>query len=183
VILGDSRVGKTSLIDREFHEFEPSTPMPTVGCECTDFRFTIGGKPFTLQVWDTAGQEVYRALVPVYLHAAAGVIIVYDITCRESFDSLAYWLELVEHTLPKDAVRFLVGNKLDLAERTAIAQEDAMVYANDHHATFFNASAITGQGVDEIFRGMATELAPHEMNDSSAVENLTEAVPTRSCEC
>jgi small GTP-binding protein len=182
VLLGDSRVGKTSLIQRQFQGFESGSPIPTVGCHCRDILFTIDGKPFNLQVWDTAGQEMYRALVPVYLRGADGAIVLYDVTDRESFDSLYHWITLLE-TLPRDTIVFIVANKADLADRAAVKDEDGMAYAAEHKATFFKASAITGHGVDEIFQGMAAELARRVRTDAHATSADLEAVRERRCRC
>jgi small GTP-binding protein len=158
VLLGDSQVGKTTLIRYQFQGFDPTSPIPTIGCHCTDFVFMIDNKPLNMQVWDTAGQEMYRALVPVYLRDAEGAIIVYDIAEKNSFDALDYWMDLLFDTVSSATVVFLVANKLDLVNESAVKEEDGMAYAAAHKATFFKACATLGQGVDEIFQGMATEI-------------------------
>jgi small GTP-binding protein len=183
VLLGDSRVGKTSLIQRQFQGFEPQPPIPTIGCHCRDFLFTIDGKPFTLQVWDTAGQEMYRALVPVYLRGADGAIVLYDLTERESFDSLHHWIAMLDETLPAETIVFIVANKADLEEQGAVKDEDGMAYAVQHRASFFKSSAITGQGVDEIFQGMANELARRVRTDDQAKTLNPDGVRERHCAC
>jgi small GTP-binding protein len=183
VLLGDSRVGKTSLIQRQFQGFEPAAPMPTIGCHSRSFVFTIDEKPFNLEVWDTAGQEMYRALVPVYLRGTGGAIVLYDLTDRESFDSLSYWIRILDEALPADTILFIVANKADLKDRIAVKDEDGMAYAAEHKASFFKASAITGEGVEEIFQGMANELARKVRIDTQAFKPNPDVVHERQCPC
>jgi small GTP-binding protein len=183
VLLGDSGVGKTSLIQRQFQGTEPPSQIPTIGCHCRDLLFTIDGKPFNLQVMDTAGQEMYRALVPAYLRGAGGVIILYDLTARRSFDSLGHWLAILSEALPSAPVAFIVANKADLEERSAVREEEGMAYAAEHGAVFFKASAATGQGVDEIFQAMAAELARRVLVDAQATKVTLAAARERQCLC
>jgi small GTP-binding protein len=183
VLLGESRVGKTSIINRQFQGFEPTTPTPTIGCHPHDFLFTINDKTFNLQVWDTAGQEMYRALVPVYLRATEGAIVVYDITDRESFNSLGRWCDVLNETVGPETVVFIVANKMDLFERAVVKEEEGMAYAEVHKATFFKASAITGQGIDEIFQTMAMELARKVRADFVAIEMRQNVGGSEKCAC
>jgi Ras-related protein Rab-21 len=85
VLLGDSRVGKTSIIARQLQGFQSPTVNPTIGCHCSEIAVGPDDSKIVLQVWDTAGQEMYRALVPVYLRNARAALLVYDVTDRESF--------------------------------------------------------------------------------------------------
>jgi small GTP-binding protein len=158
VLLGDSRVGKTSIIARQTQSFEYTQPNPTIGCHCNEVQVTVDGKPVTLQVWDTAGQEMYRALVPVYLRGADGALIVYDIADKESFASLSHWFTLIVDTLPPETVVFVIANKLDLIESAAVSEETGLAYATARKAGFFTVSALTGQGIDDVFAAMGREI-------------------------
>jgi small GTP-binding protein len=175
VLLGDSRVGKTSIISRQTQLFDGSSPTPTVGCHCSEIAITLNDKIVTLQVWDTAGQEMYRALVHVYLRGADGALVVYDITDKESFASLPQWFSLIDDTLPPETVIFLIANKLDLIENSVVPEDNGRACAASHRATFFNTSAVTGRGIDEIFVAMAKEIirrvrTDHDSRRMSAVE-------------
>jgi GTPase SAR1 family protein len=86
----NDRAGKISLISRQTTDHESPSTTPAVGCPCNEITLTVAEKPVALQVWDTAGQEMYRALVPVYLGEAQGAIVFYDIAEFHSFNSLSH---------------------------------------------------------------------------------------------
>lgn len=159
VLLGDSRVGKTSLLCRQLHGFQPPSQTPTIGCHCSELSMDVDGKTVTLQVWDTAGQEMYRALVPVYLRGADVALIIYDITDMDSFQNLSQWFEQLADTVPQEIPVFIIGNKIDLNRQQMIDDEQAKSFANRHHARFTKTSAVTGEGVEELFKAVAKELA------------------------
>lgn len=160
VLLGDSRVGKTSLLSNQMYGHHPPTQNPTIGCHCNEVSILVDGKPIVLQVWDTAGQEMYRALVPVYVRFARAAIVVYDITDPKSFASLSRWCELVQDNVATTIPIFLVGNKTDLAEEQQLVDDELAVnFAETHNARFFKTSALTGDGVGILFNAVAREMA------------------------
>lgn len=168
VLLGDSQVGKTSLINRQLHGYQPPNPNPTIGCHCNEILMKVNDREIILQVWDTAGQEIYRALVPVYLRGAKAAIILYDITEAESFNSLSRWYEFLHGTVSDTTPTFLVANKIDLLSKTdnqnsqpykqAIDNSTAQATAASYHSHFFKVSALTGANVDALFTSIAQEL-------------------------
>jgi small GTP-binding protein len=158
VLLGDSRVGKTSLISRKTQSDASLNPKPTVGCHCSEVSITLQRKLITLQVWDTAGQEMYRALVPVYLRSANAAILVYDRTDEDSFLALTHWCSLLDDTVPPSTPVFLAANKIDLPN--AVVNDDlGEQFAAKRKAHFHRISALTGDGVDELFVAIAEELS------------------------
>jgi Ras-related protein Rab-2A len=115
----------------------------------------IDGAPIKLQVWDTAGQESFRSITRSYYRGAAGALLVYDITRRETFDHLASWLEDARaHANPAMTV-MLIGNKCDLAHRRAVSTEEGAAFAAEHGLVFMEASAKTALNVEEAFIGTA----------------------------
>jgi small GTP-binding protein len=119
----------------------------------------VDDKPITLQVWDTAGQEMYRALVPVYLRGAQGAILVYDVAEVTSFQALPHWTGVITETLSPETVLFLAANKIDLEAEFAVDWDAGTGFAVSNKATFFKVSALTGEGVFELFQAMAAEMA------------------------
>ncbi|MEW5308975.1 MAG: hypothetical protein WDW38_000892 [Sanguina aurantia] len=117
VFVGDSFVGKTSLINRLFSDrFEENTGA-TIGCDFKYKRYLFDGRSVGVTVWDTAGSEKFSAVTSSYYRGAQGVVLVYDVTRRESFDRLAYWLKEVSRVgSHPDTIRMIVGNKLDLVQ-------------------------------------------------------------------
>ena len=109
------------------------------------------GKQIKLQIWDTAGQESFRSITRSYYRGAAGALLVYDITRRETFDHLASWLEDARlHANPSMTV-MLVGNKSDLSHRRAVSVEEGQEFARENGLLFLETSAKTSLNVDEAF--------------------------------
>lgn len=115
VIIGNSSVGKSSLLLRFSDDQFNENYLTTIG---VDFRFrtlTIDGKQIKLQIWDTAGQERFRTITSAYYKGADGIIIVYDVTNSNSFDDIEkFWISEVESYAEKNVELLLIGNKKDL---------------------------------------------------------------------
>jgi small GTP-binding protein len=171
VILGDSKVGKTSIITRQMLGYHPTSQSPTVGCHCSEIHVGANGHNVTLQVWDTAGQEMYRALVPVYLRGARAALLVYDVTDRESFHSLGDWLDILIGAGEPAPIICVVGNKIDLEEEAVIDDSQAKQFANVHKAELFKVSAVTGIGLDGLFDTIAKK-----MEEGMELQRRAEAV-------
>ncbi|KAM6450940.1 ras-related protein Rab-18-like isoform 2-T2 [Liasis olivaceus] len=113
LLVGDSAVGKSSLLLRFAEDqFEPYL-SPTIGVDFKVKKMVVGDLPLQLAIWDTAGQERFRTLTPSYYRGAQGVILVYDVTRRETFLGLESWLQELEIYTKKNVVKMLVGNKID----------------------------------------------------------------------
>jgi small GTP-binding protein len=157
VIVGDSNVGKTSII-RVFDEqtFDPSV-SPTVGASFLSKTVVVGQAPVILNIWDTAGQERYRSLIPTYAHGARAAILCYDTANGASFDALKGWLESLQRFCSPECLLFVVGNKIDLP--AVVPQATAKKWAQDHGAQCLFTSAADGVGVRELFRAIAEALS------------------------
>lgn len=130
----------------------------TIGVEFGARMVTIDGQPVKLQIWDTAGQESFRSITRSYYRGAAGALLVYDITRRETFHHLASWLEDArQHANPNMAIT-LVGNKCDLAHRRAVSKEEGEQFAKENGLLFMEASARTAQSVEEAFTKTAANI-------------------------
>jgi len=154
VLVGDSSVGKSSLVVRFTEDKFSDEVMATVG---VDFKLTTidvpGGGRVRLTVWDTAGQERFRALTPSYYRGAQAVIFCYDVSKRETFEALDHWLRELENVLPDAGaglVKLVVGNKIDVAER-AVDRSDGEAWARRRGALFAESSAKESVGVKEVF--------------------------------
>jgi small GTP-binding protein len=158
VLLGDSRVGKTSLITRKVRGGDQTDTKATVGCQCNDLTLTVSNRHVNIQVWDTAGQEMYRALVPVYLRGAHAALLVYDITDKDSFHALPEWWSLLEDTISPTTPLLVVANKIDLLDAQEVSHDLGKQFADAHKASFHMVSALTGDGVDELFQDIGEML-------------------------
>jgi small GTP-binding protein len=183
VLLGDSRVGKTSIIARQLLGTPAGAQAATVGCHCSQIRVAAGGEPVVLQVWDTGGQEIYRSLVPVYLRGARAGLLVYDIADLESFRSLGHWYDLLHDAVPAGVRLFVAANKADLAERAAVDDGLAAEFAAVHGALFFRVSAATGEGLPALFERIALELRGDAAPTDARWPEEQEQVQQKSCSC
>jgi small GTP-binding protein len=181
VLLGDSRVGKTTLIARKVQADYQLNLKPTVGCHCNTLSLMVDRKTVTLQVWDTAGQEMYRALVPVYLRGASAAILVYDRTETESFQALPHWCSLLEDTVPAGTPIYLVANKLDL-HRVVVPDSLGLQFATQRKSKFYKVSALTGDGVDSLFDEIAADmLKTRNVSDDRGI--VVVGIEKKGCSC
>lgn len=130
----------------------------TIGVEFGARMVTIDGRPIKLQIWDTAGQESFRSITRSYYRGAAGALLVYDITRRETFNHLASWLEDARQHANPNMTIMLIGNKSDLAHRRAVSKEEGEQFAKENGLLFLEASARTAQNVEEAFIRTAAKI-------------------------
>ncbi|KAK3703761.1 hypothetical protein QZH41_008440 [Actinostola sp. cb2023] len=152
VLIGDSGVGKSSLLSRfTRNEFDLESKS-TIGVEFATRSIQVDGKVIKAQVWDTAGQERYRAITSAYYRGAVGAVLVYDLTKQKTFQDVERWLmEVREHADPSIVI-MLVGNKCDLRHLRAILTEDAKKFAEEKDLSFIEASALDATNVEEAFQ-------------------------------
>ncbi len=113
-----------------------------------------------LEIWDTAGQETYRSILPLYYRGAAIVVLVYDITNKESLKQAKWWVKQVKQECEESVVIALVGNKCDLAKEREVLQDEAEKYAESQGFLHIETSAKTNQNIDELFKLVAEKVQP-----------------------
>merc|ERR1711977_298580 len=181
VILGDSTVGKSSILFRLQISGLTGCSQATIGCEF--FAKTIElperrERPVKLLIWDTAGQEVFRSFTPNFLRGALAGIIVYDITSRESFEHVEGWLDDLRKVRGDEAIVALVGNKCDLdqgngARQVTTAEGEALA-AKWGAKIFREASAKTGHNVEAVFEDVARDLTTAQFADTQGASNTVD---------
>ncbi|KAG7450106.1 ras-domain-containing protein [Guyanagaster necrorhizus] len=157
LLIGNSSVGKSSLLLR----FSDETWLPedeasaTIGVDFRVHRLTLrNGKQVKLSIWDTAGQERFRTITASYYRGAQGVVLVYDVSSRESFEALPRWVGEMETylgTVTEGPVRVVVGNKVDKEFSREVSTAEGRVFAERIGSLFVEASAKTSIGVNEAF--------------------------------
>ncbi|KAJ7313087.1 hypothetical protein JRQ81_004355 [Phrynocephalus forsythii] len=155
VIIGDTGVGKSCLLLQFTDKRFTAVHDLTVGVEFGSRMITINGKRIKLQIWDTAGQESFRSITRSYYRGAAGALLVYDITRRETFNHLLSWLEDARQHSSSHMVIMLIGNKSDLESRRVVQKEEGEAFAREHGMVFLETSAKTAANVEEAFLGTA----------------------------
>lgn len=151
VIIGDQGVGKSCLQLQFTDKTFPTVYEITNGFEFGTRTITVDDKPIRLQIWDMAGQEAFRSTMRLYYRGAACIILVYDITKRESFDHIAMWLEEARKQSKDEITFLLMGNKCDLSDVRAVSYEEGQNFANNHNLVFMEASAKTAENVEKAF--------------------------------
>jgi Ras-related protein Rab-6A len=191
VLIGDSSVGKTSLlsqlVDHKFNEGE----QPTVGANYQLYSFNTGTTSVDMQIWDTAGQEKFRSLGPIYFRRAAGAIAVYDQTSKESFNHIGDWINSFTDVAGSETVICIAANKCDLAEKAEVPFSVAQQWAKAHNYTVIPTSALSGEGVRELFEEMARQLAKSKwikkqnqvISRQLEEDELGKQQPSQGCVC
>ncbi|KAL3856859.1 hypothetical protein ACJMK2_011570 [Sinanodonta woodiana] len=150
LIIGDSGVGKSSLLLRFSDNTFSGTYITTIGVDFKIRTIDVNGEKVKLQIWDTAGQERFRTITSTYYRGTHGVIVVYDVTSGESFANVKRWLHEIDQNC--DVVnRILVGNKDDDADRKVVLTQDAQKFADQMGIQLFETSAKENKNVEEMF--------------------------------
>lgn len=158
VFLGDMSVGKTSIINQFMYGTFDSTHQPTIGIDFLSKTMYLDDRTIRLQLWDTAGQERFRSLIPSYIRDSSAAVVVYDITNRQSFLSLDKWIEDVRAERGPEVVIMIVGNKVDLAEKRVISQEEGDGKASELGVKHITVSAKQGLNIKTLFLNLSQEL-------------------------
>jgi len=158
VLLGEGRVGKTSIVLRYCRGAFDDKQQQTVQASFQTKTLNIENKRTHLAVWDTAGQERFHALGPIYYRDANGALLVYDITDQDSFVRVKNWVKELRKMLGNDVILAIAGNKIDLERNRVVTLTEAEEYANSVGAKHFSTSAKLNKGVNEIFLDLAKRM-------------------------
>lgn len=160
VLIGDSNVGKSNLLDRFVKGNFKLDSKSTIGVEFATKNVVLNnGKIAKAQIWDTAGQERYRAITSAYYRGAMGAIIVYDIACKASFTSVSKWLTELHDYADSNITICLVGNKSDLTHLREVSKEDGEAFANENDLIFFETSCLSSENVDTAFKELLSKIS------------------------
>ncbi|CAL5094306.1 unnamed protein product [Urochloa decumbens] len=169
VLLGDGRVGKTSLVLRYVNNVFSDKQEATVQASYLTKRLVVEGVPIMLSIWDTAGQEKFHALGPIYYRDADAALLVYDITDSDTFLRVTKWVKELKQMASKDIVMAIAANKSDLVRLKNIDTQDAVSYAESIGASLFVTSAKAGTGIDNVFSDIAKRLLEKRKNSTDGL--------------
>ena len=155
LLIGNSDVGKSSLILRYVDQIWNDVFVPTIGVDFKVKSLEVDKKLVKMQIWDTAGQERFRNVISSYFKGAHGILLIYDITARDSFKELENWLGEVERNANSQVLKILIGNKCDLEDRREISKDEGEAFAMRNGMQFMETSAKLNTNVNEAFEALA----------------------------
>ncbi|XP_071958378.1 ras-related protein Rab-22A-like [Antedon mediterranea] len=159
-LLGDSGVGKSSIVQRFVADQYTESIPPTIGASFMSKTLMVEDKSYKFQIWDTAGQEKYRGLAPMYYRGASAAIVAYDITSQISYEKVKDWIQELHQHGPDNIVIAIAGNKCDMDDLREVETKVAETYSNDIGAIFTETSAKTAENIRELFKEISKRLPP-----------------------
>ena len=178
VLIGDSCVGKSNILARYTGEDFMTESKSTIGVEFATRTVIQNKKIIKVQIWDTAGQERYRSITRGYYRGAKGIIIVYDITNRTSFNNVEKWYDEV-HQFDENVCYMLIGNKSDLDVNRQVSYEEALSYAQNKKFIFLETSALDNSNIIRSLNDIVNDI--YMNNDVSTIDtssNVTQKLQT-----
>ena len=163
IFVGDAGVGKTTLISRIMDNPFSDVYEPSIGVDFMSKSIKYRGQNIKLQMWDTAGQEKYKGLIPSYVRNSSIVFVVYDVSTKSSFDNVPKWISFIRSI--ENTTLVLCGNKTDL-EKREVTKEEGEAFAQKESLAFFETSAKTGDGIKQMFYSAVSDLPVFAENNN-----------------
>ena len=176
--LGDTTVGKTSIILRFTKEKYTENRLATIGVDFKSQIMQIENNRVKVLIWDTAGQERFKNIASQYYNGGDGAILVFDITNKSTFERISYWLyELNQKKDLKELALVLVGNKIDLKDNRQVSSEEAQSFAKQNNIKYFETSAQENIGIDEVMNYIVGECVSiiKKRNEDAFRESIQES--------
>jgi len=154
LIIGESSVGKSCLLLRFAEDKFNESFLTTIGIDFKVRHVVIDDARIKLQIWDTAGQEKFRTITKAYYRGANGILLVFDVTSRDSFSKIRTWMASIKDAMTDPVDVILVGNKCDMERK--VTKEEAQSIAGEYGISYFETSAKTGLNVESTFIQLGT---------------------------
>jgi len=168
LMIGDSGVGKTCLLLRYANDSFSPTFITTIGIDFKIKNVDLDSRRIKLQIWDTAGQERFRTITTSYFRGAQGILLVYDVTDRDSFNSIRNWVAQIQQHADVNVNKILVGNKCDMQGERLVSLEEGQALAAEYGIAFFETSAKADINVEKAFITIAREVKDRLIADGAA---------------
>ncbi|KAG2136583.1 ras-domain-containing protein [Suillus bovinus] len=160
LLIGNASVGKSSLLLRFSDEqwLPEDEASATIGVDFRVHKMEVNGRKVKLSIWDTAGQERFRTITSSYYRGAQGIILVYDVANRETFEALPKWFSEIDTYVSITVPKIIVGNKVDKENSRQVSTNEGSTFASRQNALFVEASAKTAIGVREVFEELVARI-------------------------
>ena len=160
LLLGDSSVGKTCVLLRYCDKTFQEAHLSTIGLDYRLKTMTLeNGKNIKLQIWDTAGQDRFRAITKNYYKGANGIILIYDVTNLQTYENVKNWINQIKEEANPNVVIYLAGNKIDVNEELRVVRtEEGQKIADEYNLAFYETSAKSGININEIFEDLVKKV-------------------------
>ncbi len=178
IMIGDSGVGKSSILNTYMTDEFDTSINSTIGVEFYTKRLEIDGKKFKIHLWDLAGQERFKSIVKTYYRKCDGVLLIFDLTDRRSFESVTYWYNELLRMYPLESNKeynpsiFLIGNKNDMSHRNVLPEDVDIMISGKKITNYMECSAKTGDNINDIFN-MLNNTVYQEVEKHNHLENLS----------
>ena len=170
--LGDTLVGKSSIVLRFSVNRFDDNQLATIGIDYKTKYIKVKDASVKVLLWDTAGQEKFRNIARQYYKGANGVLLIYDVCDRKSYERIGFWMdELKQNNEIEQLYIILVGNKIDLEEKRVVTREEAEKYAEDNNINYIEVSAKTGEGILDLFNEVTKGTMDKVFNDQDNNED------------
>ena len=170
--LGDTLVGKSSIVLRFSDNRFDDNQLATIGIDYKTKYIKVKDASVKVLLWDTAGQEKFRNIARQYYKGANGVLLIYDVCDRKSYERIGFWMdELKQNNEIEQLYIILVGNKIDLEEKRVVTREEAEKYAEDNNINYLEVSAKTGEGILDLFNEVTKGTMDKVFNDQDNKED------------
>lgn len=175
LVIGESAVGKSCILLRYTDDFFQEDSLSTIGVDFKIKKEVIDGSLVKIQIWDTAGQERFRNICKAYYRGTQGILLVFDVNNRDSFEKTITWITSIKENVANTVDIILVGNKADNPDEDAggerkVSKEEGQKMAESLDVPYFETSAKTGRNVNEVFIKMATMVKARKDKDTKKQE-------------
>ena len=177
ILIGDSGVGKTNILNRYINNEFSLASQSTVGVEFGSKIIKKNDKSIKLQIWDTAGQERYKSITTAYYKGSKGALVVYDISRKSTFENVDKWIGELKTNGNKDVRIILVGNKADLEDKRQIQTDEVAKKAEQYNIAFCETSALDGRNIEHAFDCLVNEISKivEKESTSGELKNIQES--------
>ena len=186
IIVGDTFTGKTCIMNRYINDDFSSHTESTVGSTSSTKEISFNNIKYILNIWDTAGQEQFHSIIPVYFRDANAAIIVFDVSNPKSFHSIEFWKKMIHENEPNCNIIAICANKIDLWEKQQdnLINTDAIIeVASTLDLPYFECSAATGEGVIKLFQTIFSDIISQQENNTENSSPSSGQPAATTCHC